>query len=54
MPIKCFSTPLAGVCKRGECSETEKKSADFNGDDVQALFYQIHSSQIYLLSTLYG
>lgn len=53
MPIKCFSTPLAGVCKYGEYSETGK-SANLNGDDVQALFYQIHSSQISLVSTLYG
>lgn len=53
MPLKCFSTPLAEVSKCGVCSETGK-SGDFNGDDVQAPFYQTHSSQISLVSTSHG
>lgn len=52
MPIKCFST-LVEVPKRTVFSETGK-SGDFYGDDVQALLYQMHSSQISLVSTSYG
>lgn len=51
MPIKCFSM-LAEVPNCTVFSETGN-SGVFYGDDVQALFYQIHSSQISLVSTSY-